>query len=62
MVIIVGIIAYIVLRAGSTLARYIRSTGISIITRIMGLIIAAIAIEMVAEGVSSLFKLAIKSS
>lgn len=56
-IILVGIVTYIVLRAGGKLAHYIGDSGISIITRIMGLIIAAISIEMIAEGIAQLYRL-----
>lgn len=56
-IIFVGIVTYIILRAGGKLAHYIGNTGISIITRIMGLIIAAISVEMIAEGIAALYKL-----
>jgi multiple antibiotic resistance protein len=52
---IVGIASYISLCAALPLVKYLKKTGISIATRVMGLIIAAIATEMVAHGISAVF-------
>jgi len=53
--ILVGIAAYLSLCAALPLVKYLKETGIDIATRIMGLIIAAIATEMVAHGISAVF-------
>lgn len=53
--ILVGIAAYLSLCAALPLVKYLKETGISIATRVMGLIIAAIAVEMVAHGISAVF-------
>lgn len=53
----VSLVTYIILRTGTRVAHYLKETGITIITRTMGLIIAAIAIEMIAHGVTSLFNM-----
>ncbi len=42
-------------RAAPAIARRLGKTGIHVITRLMGLIIAAIAIEMIASGLGKLF-------
>ncbi len=52
---LVGIASYISLCAALPLVKYLKETGIDIATRITGLIIAAIAIEMVAHGISFVF-------
>lgn len=53
--ILVGLATYGSLRAAVPLVKYLKETGIDIASRIMGLIIAAIAIEMVAHGIGSVF-------
>ncbi|MEA4862668.1 MAG: MarC family protein [Victivallaceae bacterium] len=55
--ILVGLATYGSLRAAVPLVKYLKTTGIDIASRIMGLIIAAIAIEMVAHGIGSIFGL-----
>lgn len=52
---LVGIASYFSLCAALPLVKYLKETGISIATRVMGLIIAAIATEMVAHGISAVF-------
>ncbi len=52
---IVGIASYISLCAALPLVKYLKETGINIATRVTGLIIAAIATEMVAHGISAVF-------
>lgn len=60
MVLILGISAlsllvWLVLRLSPWIARRISATGINIFTRIMGLILAAIAVEFIANGLKGLF-------
>lgn len=43
------------LRGAEPLGRVLGRTGINIITRLMGLVLAAIAIEFIATGLSDLF-------
>ncbi|MFA6104817.1 MAG: MarC family protein [Victivallaceae bacterium] len=52
---IVGIASYISLCAALPLVKYLKETGINIATRVTGLIIAAIATEMVAHGIAAVF-------
>ncbi len=52
---IVGMATYISLCAALPLVKYLKETGINIATRVTGLIIAAIAVEMIAHGVSAVF-------
>ena len=52
---IVGLSTYISLCAALPLVKYLKETGINIATRVTGLIIAAIAVEMIAHGVSAVF-------
>lgn len=56
-IMLVGVATYASLRAASVLARRLDGTGIGIATSIMGLIVAAIAVEMVTHGVALLFGL-----
>lgn len=46
---------YITLRASGWLAKALGQTGVNVITRIMGLILAAVAIEFLARGLGELF-------
>jgi multiple antibiotic resistance protein len=48
-------ILWIVLRLSPFISRHISATGINIFTRIMGLILAAIAVEFFANGLKGLF-------
>jgi MarC family membrane protein len=45
----------VVLRAGDRMAKFLGVTGVKVLTRLMGMILAAIAIEMMAGGLSELF-------
>lgn len=47
--------AYVILRLATQLNRYLGRTGISIFTRIMGLILVAIAVQFIADGLRELF-------
>lgn len=60
-IVLVGFITYASLRAALPIVQYIKETGIDIATRIMGLIIAAIAVEMIAHGGAMLFHLPVFS-
>ncbi|MGL4735450.1 MAG: YchE family NAAT transporter [Enterovibrio sp.] len=46
---------WILLRIAPTIVKYLGQTGINVITRIMGLILAALGIEFIANGVRALF-------
>lgn len=54
-VVLLGAIVWGVLRAAEPIGRVLGRTGINIITRLMGLVLAAIAIELMATGMTSLF-------
>lgn len=54
-VVLLGLITWAVLRAADPIGRVLGRTGINIITRLMGLVLAAIAIEFIATGMASLF-------
>lgn len=54
-ILIVGFLLWLVLKLVPWISRHVSQTGINIFTRIMGLILAAIAIEFIASGLKGLF-------
>jgi multiple antibiotic resistance protein len=52
---VVAVVTFLVLRSASYFARALGQTGINVITRIMGLILAAMAIQFVLEGAREAF-------
>jgi multiple antibiotic resistance protein len=52
---VVGVAVYLAFLAAARIARLLGHTGIDIMTRLMGLILAALAIEIMADGLSALF-------
>ncbi len=52
---VIGVAVYAALRAAAPIARFLGNTGINIATRLMGMMLAATAVEFIAAGVSSLF-------
>jgi len=52
---ITSLLLYIVFKFVPYMSKYISQTGINVFTRIMGLILAAIAIEFIASGIKGLF-------
>jgi multiple antibiotic resistance protein len=52
---LVALTVWLVFRAAPSIARRLGKTGIHVVTRLMGLIIAAISIEMIASGLGTLF-------
>lgn len=54
-ILIVGLILWGVLKMVPWITRHISQTGINIFTRIMGLILAAIAVEIIASGLKGMF-------
>lgn len=52
---LVGGVSWLVLRSASGIARVLGRTGMNIIARIMGLILAAVAVQFVIDGVSAAF-------
>lgn len=54
-IIIVGICVWMALHLAPLIAQRLGKTGVNIITRIMGLILAAIAVEFIANGLKGLF-------
>lgn len=46
------VLSYFVLRQATTLARFLGATGINVLSRIMGLILAAIAVQFILNGLT----------
>ncbi len=53
--VVVGLVVYLAFMASGRIARLLGQTGINIMTRLMGLILAALAVEIMADGLSALF-------
>jgi len=53
--VVVALATFIVFSASGRIARALGQTGIDIMTRLMGLILAAIAVELLADGLAKLF-------
>ena len=54
-ILVLSMIVWVFLRLSFWVHRHVSNTGINIFTRIMGLILAAIAVEFIANGVRGLF-------
>ncbi|MEZ5557044.1 MAG: YchE family NAAT transporter [Pseudomonadales bacterium] len=54
-IVVLSLLVWGVLRLAPWIARHISATGLNIFTRIMGLILAAIAVEFIANGIKGLF-------
>jgi multiple antibiotic resistance protein len=53
--VVVGVAAYLAFAASGRITRLLGRTGIDIMTRLMGLILAALAVEIMADGLAALF-------
>ncbi len=53
--VVVGMAAYLAFAASGRITRLLGRTGIDIMTRLMGLILAALAVEIMADGLVALF-------
>jgi multiple antibiotic resistance protein len=53
--VVVGLVTFAVFTASGRIARVLGQTGINIMTRLMGLILAALAVELLADGLTKLF-------
>jgi multiple antibiotic resistance protein len=53
--VVIGAAAFLALSASGRIARLLGQTGINIMTRLMGLILAALAVEIMADGLGKLF-------
>ena len=54
-ILLVGILLAILMRLSGKIASRLGQTGMNIITRVMGLILAAIAIEFISLGIKGIF-------
>lgn len=52
---IIGIATWLALSAAGRIGRFMGQTGINVMTRLMGLILAAIAVEVMSDGLMKLF-------
>ena len=53
--VVVGVATFLAFSASERIARWLGRTGINVMTRLMGLILAALAVEIMAEGLAKLF-------
>ena len=53
--VVIGIATFAVFSASQRIARLLGSTGINVMTRLMGLILAAMAVELLADGLLKIF-------
>jgi multiple antibiotic resistance protein len=53
--IVIGLVTYAVFSASGRIAKVLGRTGINVMTRLMGLILAAMAVELLADGLTKLF-------
>jgi multiple antibiotic resistance protein len=53
--VVIGLITYAVFAASGRIAKVLGQTGINVMTRLMGLILAAMAVELLADGLVKLF-------
>lgn len=53
--VVIGVAVYLAFAASGRIARVLGKTGINVMTRLMGLILAAMAVEIMADGLVKLF-------
>ncbi len=53
--VVIGLVTYAVFSAAGPIAKVLGRTGINVMTRLMGLILAAMAVELLADGLVKLF-------
>ena len=53
--VVIGLATYAAFSASGRIAKALGSTGINVMTRLMGLILAAMAVELLADGLTKLF-------
>jgi multiple antibiotic resistance protein len=53
--VVIGLATYIAFSASGRIAQVLGRTGINVMTRLMGLILAAMAVELLADGLTKLF-------
>lgn len=56
-VLFVGLLIFIILNSGKKIAQKLGPVGVNVMTRIMGIILLAISIEMISKGIKDLFPL-----
>jgi multiple antibiotic resistance protein len=53
--VVIGLVTWLVFSASGRIAKVLGRTGINVMTRLMGLILAAMAVELLADGLTQLF-------
>ena len=53
--VVIGVVTYLTFSASGRIAKVLGRTGINVMTRLMGLILAAMAVELLADGLVKLF-------
>jgi multiple antibiotic resistance protein len=53
--VVIGVVAFVAFSASGRIAQVLGRTGINVMTRLMGLILAAMAVELLADGLVKLF-------
>jgi multiple antibiotic resistance protein len=53
--VVIGLVTWLVFSASGRIAKVLGRTGINVMTRLMGLILAAMAVELLADGLTKLF-------
>jgi multiple antibiotic resistance protein len=53
--VVVGLATFAVFSLAGRIARLLGTTGINVMTRLMGLLLAAVAVEIMADGLTRLF-------
>jgi multiple antibiotic resistance protein len=53
--VVIGLATFLTFRASGRIAKVLGRTGINVMTRLMGLILAAMAVELLADGLTKLF-------
>lgn len=53
--VVIGVAVWLAFSASDTIARVLGRTGINVMTRLMGLLLASLAVEVMADGLSTLF-------
>ena len=52
--IVIGLIVFVALSAANPISRLLGRTGINVATRLMGLMLAALGVELIVEGLTAL--------
>lgn len=53
--VVIGVAVWLAFSASDTIARVLGRTGINVMTRLMGLLLASLAVEVMADGLATLF-------